>query len=136
MVTAQIQERAEPRKQRSPVERPEWRVHARLVPDPCRHVDHVAGVLTRLSPERLSRRHLRVATKPGGLQEGRHSKLERHGHSTLNRTVVFGELTAVYSRRIPRSLGNATNSGVVNSVPLSERMHSTMDGVPLALMPA
>ena len=48
----------------------------------------------------------------------------------------FGELTDLYSRRIPRSLSNATTSWLVNSVPLSDRMHWTMDGVPLALMSA
>ena len=49
-----LREREEPRKRRSPVERPVWRVHVRLVPDGCRHVDHVAGVLTRLSLEELT----------------------------------------------------------------------------------
>ena len=48
----------------------------------------------------------------------------------------FGEPTGVYSRRMPRALSIATNSGLTNSVPLSERRHSTMDGTPLALMSA
>ena len=53
MVETRHQERQKPRKRRSPVKLPEWRIHARLVPDPRRHINHVAGVLTRLSPEGL-----------------------------------------------------------------------------------
>ena len=71
------------------MELPVWRVHVRLVPDPCRRVDQVAGVLIRLSPEGPRQRHLRVAKQTGGPQTGRHSKLERHGYSTLNHNVVL-----------------------------------------------
>ena len=53
MAEARRQEREKPRKRRSPVKLPVWRIHVRLVPNPCRHVNHVAGVLTRPSPEGL-----------------------------------------------------------------------------------
>ena len=89
MVIARLQEREEPRKRQPPVELPVWRVHFQLVSDPCRRVDQLAGVLICLSPEGLRQRHLRVAKQTGGLQTGRHIKLERHGYSTLNHIVVL-----------------------------------------------
>ena len=111
-------------------------MHVRLVPDPCRHVDYVAGVLTRLSPEGLRRRPLRVANSWGDSRRGAIASSSVMAVRRSTTPSCFGELTGVYSRRIPRSLSNATNSGLANSVLLSERMHSTMDGVPLALMSA
>ena len=53
--------------------RPVWRVHFRLAPDLCRHVDHVAGVLTHLTSEGLRRRYLHINKQTGVLQAGHHS---------------------------------------------------------------
>ena len=68
VVEARLQEREQPRKRCLPVEAAVWRVHVRLVPDPCRHVDDVTRVLASLSPEGLRRRHPRVSEQAGGLQ--------------------------------------------------------------------
>lgn len=50
----------------------------------------VAGVFTRLSPERPCRRHLRVAKRTGGLQTGRYRELQRHGSPSLDHAIVLG----------------------------------------------
>jgi len=86
---ARLQEREQPRKRRSSVEFAVRGEHLRLVPDPCRHVDHVAGVHARLSPEGLRRRQISVTEQTRGLQAGRHPKLQRHGYPSFDHAVML-----------------------------------------------
>lgn len=87
MVDVRLQEQEKPRKRRSPVNMfySEYMSDLSLT---------LAGVFTRLIPEGLRRWHLSIAKQTGGLQMGRHSKLERHGYLTLNHTVVLWGIRA------------------------------------------
>ena len=122
-----LQVREEPRKRWSPVQLPVWRVHVQLVPDPCRHVDHVAGVLSRLSPRGCVGGIFASPNKGGACRRDAVASSSVMATRRSSTPSCFGELTGVYSRQMPRSLSSATSSGVVNYLPLSDRMHSTMD---------
>ena len=66
------------------------RVHVRLLPYPCRHVDYITSVMERLSTERPGRRQPRAAEQMGSLQERCHREFKRHGYMPHDHTVLWG----------------------------------------------
>ena len=107
------------------------RQHVRLVAHARRHIDGSARASAHRGPVggRGTPPNRRGASRQDAIAA---SKIRVILRSTT--PSYFGESTGVYSRRIRWWSSSVTNSPLVNSAPLSERRHFTMDGVPYAQM--
>ena len=117
VVEARLQKWEQPRKRRSAVELPVRRVHVRLVPNPRRHVQHVASLLARLGLEGSRRR--------------RYVAIDGTPRVAVDRTPL-GRGVHVHVRRAERDVEGSGQAGHVLAAPEVPRQSAVCAAAPFS----